>query len=381
VIERLLFAAIACVGCGGAPRYGRASGTVSELSLRTIEWNPSHADVGKVQAVADSGDDVVVFSDLGATVMVSGAVVAVDRSITRWASASTMPAPDGSGTWIVGIDADGTVRRVRARSTLEPVSERFGLTKARVREVAPLGAGFIAFALDTQIAIADSTSVLRYELTGFRTFVGGGGRGVALFDDAMRVMDPAHQHDAIYRLEGARHVAIDESGRLFAATTHALYAEDDRGRLALRYLADGVEITGLVASGKRVWFAEGSELGVIEGDRIEASKAASIPKNARLHPSNSGDVWTVASGTLARHSREVAASDPWTRDIAPVFARACSKCHQKNGPAGVDLSTRAAWEKKRSDIKVRVLEERSMPPKGAVLEEADRKIIETWIGK
>jgi hypothetical protein len=378
----ILLVGLLCLGCGGAPRFGRASGTVATLSLRHVEWNPNHAEVGRVQAVADASDEVVVFSDLGATVMVSGQAIAVDRSVTHWASATTIPAPDGTGSWIVGIDAEGKVRRLRARSALEAVSERFGLGKDRVREVTSLGAGLVAFALQGQIALADSNAVLRYDLGTFRALAGGGGRAVALFEDAMRVMDPTHHRDATFRLEGARHVAMDDSGRLFAATAHALYAENDRGQLALRYLAAGVEIRGLVASGKRVWFSEGSELGVIEDDHVEASSGAAVPEGARLFPSSTGDVWALSSVGLLRFARDaggMAKIDAWQRDISPVFARACAKCHRPGGPSGVDLSTSAAWETKRADIAKRVSTERSMPPEGNELSEEDRRAVEAWL--
>ena len=87
-----------------------------------------------VRAVADSGSDVVAFADGAATVLTGGRVVAVDRSVPRWVSAGTLPAADGSGTWIVGVDGDGRVRRLLGNSRLEPVSDRFGLAGEHVLE-------------------------------------------------------------------------------------------------------------------------------------------------------------------------------------------------------------------------------------------------------
>src|SRR5438105_4736228 len=103
------------VACGGAGPYSRDGG-VQRLATRTVDWNPTHADVGHVAAVADRGGDVVVFADGAATVMESGAVSLVDRSVPKWTGAATIPAADGGVPWIVGLDDRGHVRRLRARA-------------------------------------------------------------------------------------------------------------------------------------------------------------------------------------------------------------------------------------------------------------------------
>src|SRR5262249_31863105 len=89
------------VGCGAS------APPPAPLTVRAVEWTPSHADVGPVKAVADRANEIAVFGDRGATLIAAGAVAFTDRSVTRWATAATIPAADGSGAWIVGVDAQG----------------------------------------------------------------------------------------------------------------------------------------------------------------------------------------------------------------------------------------------------------------------------------
>lgn len=58
--------AIAFLGCGGPGRFMRGGAEVGRLAVREVPWNPAHVEVGRVAAVADSGEDVVVLGDLGA---------------------------------------------------------------------------------------------------------------------------------------------------------------------------------------------------------------------------------------------------------------------------------------------------------------------------
>ncbi len=143
-----------------------------------------------MRAVADTGGDVVAFADGAATVLMGGRVIAVDRSVPRWVAAGTLPAADGSGTWIVGVDGDGHVRRLFGKATLEPVSDRFGLAGDQVMSVATLGSAVAGFRLRDQIAVADGASVTRYATGLLASFAGGGGRAV-LGGDPLRVFDVA----------------------------------------------------------------------------------------------------------------------------------------------------------------------------------------------
>ncbi|HEX7665936.1 MAG TPA: cytochrome c, partial [Polyangiaceae bacterium] len=62
----------------------------------------------------------------------------------------------------------------------------------------------------------------------------------------------------------------------------------------------------------------------------------------------------------------------------PVFARACAACHLPNGVSGTDLSTADDWAKEKSAIHERVVVQRSMPPAGHAITDADREAIRAW---
>ena len=116
-------------------------------------------------------------------------------------------------------------------------------------------------------------------------------------------------------------------------------------------------IHGLAAAGDRVWFADGPELGVVEGGRVRETKGAKVSPAAELSGSPSGDVWTLTGGALARYA--VATTGPsWDETVAPVFHRVCEKCHHPGGGTGVTLSSEEAWEKKRARLRQRVLVDR-----------------------
>jgi hypothetical protein len=333
-----------------------------------------------VRAVADSGADVVAFADGSATVLSGGRVVAVDRSVPRWIAAGTIPAADGSGTWIVGVDGDGRVRRLLGKSTLEPVSDRFGLGGDHVVGVASVGGAATAFRLSGAIALADGAAVTRYATGPIAAIAGGGGR-VVIGGERLRVFDVARSKVSAFALPGAASssFAVTASGKVFVATAETIWGEGDHGDLHVVFDAPGMTLHGLAAAGDRVWFADGPELGVIEGGRVRETKGARVSPAAQITGSPSGDVWTLTSGSLARYA---VASDPgaaWDGVVAPVFHRACEGCHRPGGESGVPLGTREAWEKRRETLRRRVLVDRDMPPPGHGLSDADRRSLQAWI--
>jgi hypothetical protein len=290
----------------------------------------------------------------------------------------------------VGVDGDGRVHRLFGKSSLEPVSDRFGLGADHVIAVAALGGNAAGFRLQDEIAVADGASVTRYATGPLASFAGGGGRA-ALGGDPLRVFDVTAKRVSSFAVpdassaEGpgrAAFVTVTSAGRLFVATPDTIWAEDDRGDLALRFEAAGLTIHGLAASGDRVWFADGPELGCVEGSRVLETTGARVSPAAQLTGSPSGDVWTLTGGTLARYAvAGASAAPPWDEVVAPVFRRACESCHKVGGEAGVALGTREAWEKRRDRIRRRVLVDRDMPPPGRPLADADREAIQTWLGR
>ncbi|MGK3999371.1 c-type cytochrome [Sorangium sp. So ce1024] len=391
---------------------GQAAAPAAPLAVSPVAWPPS-AGLGPIRAVADDGRRVVLFHDGAAAVFVDGALDRVERAPHRWVGAAALPAPDGRGAWIVGVDAEGRLLRLPDQGAFEPVSDRYGLDRAPVRAALGLGGGAAAFALDGEIAVADGATVTRYATGPLATLAAGGGRvAFAPGGDGLLALDVATRALRSYPLPGgpAPLLAVTGAGRLLAATPEALYEEDAAGVLRLRLRARAA-LHGLAVSGDRVWFVDGDELGVLDAAGARWTRGARLPRGARLIGSPTGDVWLLASGAVRRftagdhragdHVRAEAhvragahghaagdgrAGDPGTAapawdDIAPIVARACAPCHLPRGEGGVDLSTRAAWTTPslRESIARRVVEERTMPPPGHALSEADRARIRAFV--
>ncbi|WP_437673985.1 c-type cytochrome [Sorangium sp. So ce131] len=392
--------ALAPAGCAA-----EAAAPLGQLAVRPVAWPAAGAELGPVRAVADAGDRVVLFHDGAAAIFVNGALARVDRAPRRWVDAATLPAPDGSGTWIVGVDSQGQLLRLRGQGSFEPVSDRYGLERAALRAARDLGGGGAAFALDGEIAVADGAVVTRYATGPLAAFAAGGGR-VAFVADGLHTLDAATRVVRRYSLHAdaagpsgpggaAPLLAVTGAGALLAATPAALYEADGAGVLHVRLRASAA-LHGLAVSGERVWFADGGELGALDEDGARATRGARLPRDGRLIGSPSGDVWLLAAGALRRFAaaqgadaaggagvdaarRAVAGGAPAWDDLEPVFARACARCHGPRGEGGVDLSTRAAWTALRDAIGRRVIDERTMPPPGHPLSEADRARIRAFV--
>jgi hypothetical protein len=133
-----------------------------------------------------------------------------------------------------------------------------------------------------------------------------------------------------------------------------------------------------------VWFADGPEFGVVEGDHVAETSGARLPPDASLSASPSGDVWVVGGGRgpalrrFARVEAQAHSNVSWSATLGPIFARSCSPCHLATGVSGTDLSTAGAWERERALIDERVVRGHSMPPEGHPLSDADRDAIRVW---
>jgi hypothetical protein len=377
-------AIVACagllVGCGPAP-HSRAAGALTPLAVRSVAWNPASADVGPVAAVADAGKVVAVFGASGVTVLSAGAVVARDTSVTDWVGAQAIHGADGAARWIVGVDGRGRLHYLRGLSSLDDVTARYGLDGRPVRGVAMLDAKRVGFLLDGEIAVADGGRLARFGVPPLGALAGGAGAGAGMGADAVVSFDAA-MSARTFPLRGVTAVAVGRDGRLYATTHRGLYAAGPQGDLALVYDAGADTLHGLAASGDHVWFADGTELGSLDGDHVTETAGLHLAPDARLAPSSSGDVWVLARGALERYGRaepEAALGARWSSSLAPIFARACASCHQPGGVSGTDLSTAEAWHSERGAIRDRVVQTRSMPPEGHPLSEADRAAIQLWV--
>ena len=353
------FVAVALLGC--------ASPQITRIAVHPVAWNPNKVDVGNVAALAESGEDLFVFGSTGAHVLAAGSLVASDTSVHAWRSATTIPAADGNGAWVVAIDDHGRVLRVRDRSKLEPISARFGLEKADVRFIAPMGSSRVAFALERSVAIVDGDRIARHDYA-FTAIACGGGHGAGITASSLMVFDPFRGIDRTYTLD-ARFVTVDARGRTVAANERGIWREEDE-KLTLVYRSPHDSIRGVVASAENTWFADGDELGL-----LDAGLSNALHASGNLVGSASGDVWTLTDGKLARYT--TARPNAWAT-IGPIFTRVCAGCHGPSGSAGLDLSTPARWDSNRAAIDKRVLRDKTMPPRDHPLTDAERAAITTW---
>jgi hypothetical protein len=243
-----------------------------------------------------------------------------------------------------------------------------------------LDATRVGFLLDRQVAVADGHRLTSYGVPSLTSLLGGGGSGAGLGADAITLFD-ARMTARTIPLPGVTRVAVGPDGRLYATTTRALYASNEQGDLQLVYDAGAETLHGLVASGEHVWFADGPELGVIDGQRVSETRGTHVAPDARLASSPSGDVWVLASGTLQRFARvdpESALGVTWSATLGAIFARACAACHLPGGVSGTDLSTAEGWQSERRAIHDRVVDGKTMPPEGHPLSEPDRTAIRAW---
>jgi len=393
IVFALILSSLA-MACGGAPAaYGKKV-AVSELAVRKVAFNASGAPLGNVRAVAETGDLVCVFADDGATVFVSQAPVATDRSVTGWKSAAVV-APSSASPQVIGVDSQGKVHVLRGQRSFDDVSDRFGLGGKPVHAVTALANGGVLFASPTGVVFADNgrvTSFLSPHLTELAPhgsgFLGREDGGVYLFDL------PSHGGRK-FPLPGVTHVASTSKGDVVVTTKNALYQMDADGALSLLYAADGDTLHGLAASGDTIWFADGEELGALDQGHVRETSGIKIPKDAELSSSPKGDVWVMGGGALTRYAASLApvapgptptgpgpsappAADPWRDSLSAVFARNCSSCHLPSGSSGVNLSSFDRWQAEKKDIHERVVVKHDMPPQGHVLSDADREAIRAY---
>jgi mono/diheme cytochrome c family protein len=313
-------------------------------------------------------------------------VVAKDERVLGWVAGEAVYAADGKTPWVVGVDAAGSIHRLRAMTAFEDVTARYGLVGKRVRGVTVIGPGRLGFLLDGQIALSDASTLALFTTPRFSALAGGGGFSAGLTKDTIDVVNATNGIVTRFALPGVDRVALDARGRLHASTRRAIYAADGAGALQIVYDAGRDGLHGLVASGDRVWFADRGELGIVEGDHVAETSGANIGAEAKLQASPSGDVWVIDRGKLARFAAvgrgEAAAAGTattWSSTVKPVFARACAACHQPNSASGIDLSTEAAWQLKRALVRTRVIVDHTMPPRGHAISDADRAAIHAWI--
>ena len=371
--------------CQAAADAGAACPVACPDLQPQLAWNSADAGTGKVTAVVELADEQVLFSDHGATVFLGGVPYATDPSVTAWRGAGRIPGPDGTGDWAVGISSDGALLRVNGAGLLVPASERFGLGQEKVIALAATGAGAgAAFALESGLAVSNGAVVKRYDVHPL-SLAGGGGKVAWTEAGAVRRLDPATGALDGWRLAGAQAVALSASGRMIAATAQGLWAESPTASLVQLYQTP-INVHGLVATGERFWFAQGQQLGYLEGNEVVRTAPAALLTDAAapIFAAEGSGVWTLASGTPLRWSAggQLAL---WQQLVLPAFSRVCAACHLPAGTAGIPLASLGDWQVKKSQIQQRVFDavsDKPMPPANATttLTAAEKTALLCWLG-
>jgi hypothetical protein len=367
---------------------------VTEVPYRAVDWDPGHAVTGPVVSVLDAGDDLVVFEADRATVFVDGAVAATEKRPTGWSSGALLPAPDRSGEWMLGLDREGKMHRLRARKGFEPVSARFGLGGTRVIGAAAVGGKEAIFSVEGGFALSDGDHLRRFaEPEKIRAVAGGPFTAVVAMEDRVLVVDTRTGRSDRYELAAAA-VAVDSRGRVLVETERALYTTEPpaerpegAGPRALELVFAGRRLHGLARSGDRMYFADESNLYTLEVDGTHRASGVVVDPDARLEGSTTGDVWVLSrAGKLSRFARGSAVARPaessaptYARDIAPLISRDCGPCHAEGGETGIVLTAEAGLRSRRDLVRQRVLVDGDMPPKSRPLPAADKALLERWL--
>lgn len=350
------------------------------ISVRAVTWNAASADFGTVHAVAEPEGALAVFSSRGMQWLAGGVQTALDARVMSWRGAAVIPAADGSATpWTVGIANDGTVWRVRDRTTLEDVTGRFALSMRSVQSIAVLNNNRVAFGYEGGVAVTDGMTVQRWADPAYANLVGAGNRLAARTAAGVRVFDATSGMQVMYALPAATGVAFDGNGRLVVTAGPMLYTESSVGEL-MPVVRSGPSLRAPVRSATRVWLIAGTQLALWQDGEVHPAPDVTVNATTTLLPSTSGDVWVLTNGRLTRYGF-VDSPDVhvWEDTVRPVFARRCVPCHLPGGTGNLDLTTYTAWRMNRATIRGVAITDRTMPPPPGMLTAAERTALSQWL--
>lgn len=368
-MRRVALAALAAAACSPrAPAETRATVTSTQVVRASATI-----------AVAAHDDTVYVFTPERAEVVARGTTVARAPAPSggTFVDAAAIPGPDGE-RWVVAIAA-GRAWRVAPTGELEELGARLGLGDARVLAIASDDRGFAIGLADGLAVSRDGRHVSRF--TGDpATRVAIAGDLVAAIDgERVALRDLAAGTQVVFHVPGLQRLGFlagaEPHPRLVATTARDVYLLE---RGTLRRQATPRHLSDLAIARDRVWLLADGRLHVLDHHTLAAADPDIT--GARIFAAPDGDVWLARGAELTRYdtSTRVDQQD-WQARVAPVFERACAKCHRPGGEADFDLSTPAAWGAARATVR-RVLDSRDMPPAGSPpLDAADRAALEAWL--
>ncbi|HET7501651.1 MAG TPA: cytochrome c [Kofleriaceae bacterium] len=366
-------AALALVSCGACGAAGHAGPVATAATGDPLAID---SEVGLVQL-----DRVGYAFEPGRVTVFRGAQVIARTGAPGkpWTAAVGLVGPDGA-RWAVGL-AGGALWRVTSAGELESIGARLGIGDARVLAIDASARGF-AIGLAGGVAISrDGMHVER--------FGGGDATCVALASTraaighpgAIEVLDLAHGTRVVYPVDRPSAVAFVEppgqDARLVALAGGTAYAED---RGVLRRIPAPGDVRELAVSGSRIWLVASGSLFALDPQAL-VEVAPAIPPSAHIHPAGAHDLWISMPGQSVRYTLEPrSGARDWQALVAPVFERACAKCHQPDGEADLDLSTPARWVERATAIH-HMLDTHAMPPAGSPISDADRAALLDWLSR
>jgi hypothetical protein len=373
-------AAVALAACGGGRHPGTAGPVVTPTPNAELAVG---SDVGLVML-----DGVgYAFDPRHVSVLRGAQVIARANAPGRpWTAAVALPGPDGA-RWAVGL-AGGALWRVTSTGELEPIGARLGIGDARVLSVDASGTGF-AIGLAGGVAFSRDGVHLERFSGGDVTHVAIASARVAVGRaDSIEVFDLEHSVRVVYAVDGPSAVAFvgasgpsgpsgpsGDDARLVVMAGGTAYAEDGG---SLRRIAVPGRVRELAVSGPRIWLVVGGALFSLD-QRALVEAIPTLPPGAFIHRASAGDVWVSQAGRSIRYSLAARSNaTDWQAVVAPVFQRACSKCHLPGGAADLDLSTPTQWAA-HADAIHHMVDTEAMPPAGAPISAADRATLQHWL--
>jgi hypothetical protein len=260
-----------------------------------------------------------------------------------------------------------------ADGATESVAARYGLESKKVTGVVSIDAAQFAFLYQDGFAIVSKGEATLYAQAGVVSIAGGGGKFGYLTKDVARLLDTKTSLLVAFPVGDAKGAALDSKGRFIVTTPSTIYRETEG---ALVPLLEAQAVLGAPkASGGKVWIASGTELLLLEGDRVLKTSGLAIDATTAIYPSASGDVWLSRPSGVARLRHGAsgnALEQRWQADVQPIYGRVCSACHGPTGSAKIDLSSYNSWVSRKAALSERIVVKGDMPPPGVTLSADDR---------
>ncbi|MEJ7596849.1 MAG: hypothetical protein WKG01_02970 [Kofleriaceae bacterium] len=349
----------------------------TDASHRTVVQSdrlPVAANVG----VLELGEDVFVFSRDLVSIIRDGQVI--HRVPGSWASPMAITLPDRAGAWVVAV-SNGQLLRVVPEGDPEPVGAHFGIADEHVLAIAAAGPAFVAGMQAGTVASADGSHVKRFTRAPGRLVAAARHKVAIAGVDDVALMDLEAGTVAMFAVRAPERIAfLDPEGaapRLVVFDGIRAFVETAG---VLNQVAASEPVRQIAPAGAGLWLIVGSSLQLYDGNELRHT-LVTISANAQIFGTPSGDVW-ISDPELVRYTTGAAIDASWQREVAPVFERACARCHRPGGPddAGVNLSSARRWRALRAEIRARVLVDGDMPPEEATpLRVDDRRVLERWL--